>query len=104
MKVRVLFVVPFLSMLLLPACKGMEKSEGITADIEAAMMEGRRAAVPFATTTVQDSALLKQQLFEARNPSREYRKAGKTKEANAFDSTFTSTIRTLNAPLLTLMK
>ena len=80
-------------------CSQTEKTEGITADIMAAQMEGRRAAGRILGPEWKDTVELQKALIDAKVQQSEYIIAGKKKCAEAFDSTFISTIRTVNPPL-----
>lgn len=84
---------------LLPGCAQTEHTEAITAEITAAQMEGRDAARKLLSNTWNDTTGLHRHLEEARKRRQEFADSGKTKCAEAFDSTFVSTIRTVRPDL-----
>ena len=96
MKLPVFFV--FLSLLLF-ACSETEKTEAITAEITAAQMEGRRAAGKILAPEWQDTVKLQHALLDAKVKQSKYILEGKKECADAFDSAFISTIRTVNPRL-----
>ncbi|MCH5232413.1 MAG: hypothetical protein J1E78_02160 [Muribaculaceae bacterium] len=83
----------------LQACKETEKTEGITAQITAAQMEGRRAAGVILGPQWTDSVKLQRALLDAKAKQSQYIINGKSQCAEAFDSAFISTIRTVNPQL-----
>ncbi|MCH5223960.1 MAG: hypothetical protein J1E82_07940 [Muribaculaceae bacterium] len=85
--------------LLAVSCRGTERTEEITADITAAQMEGRRAASILLNTNYKDTLELQKALLEAKSRQSQYLISGKPKSAEAFDSSFVSTIRTVNPEL-----
>lgn len=94
---RCIAVVPMLALMILGSCgHNVEKSEESAADIEAAQIEGREAARKFLNRPWADTIELQSQLLEARALSSKYKMAGKQQSADAFDSTFVSTLRTVN--------
>lgn len=82
-------------MLLCTACGNTEKTEAITADIEAAQMEGRNAAKEYATKQWRDTLELQRLLLETRARQSKYVIAGDTASARAFDEAFVSTLQTV---------
>lgn len=80
-------------------CSQTEKTEEITADITAAQMEGRRAAGIILGKEWKDTLQLQRALIDAKVQQSRYIIAGKHKSAEAFDSTFVSTIRAVNPDL-----
>lgn len=92
-------VILFIAALMAVGCSQTEKTEGITADITAAQMEGRRAAGCILGPEWKDSALLQKALIEAKVKQSKYLIAGHPECAAAFDSSFISTIRTVNPSL-----
>ena len=85
--------------LLTPACAQTEKTENITAEITAAQMEGRRAAGLILGPEWKDTVKLQKALLDAKARQSKYLIDGKPECAVAFDSTFISTIRTVNPDL-----
>ena len=83
----------------LGGCAQTEKTEAITAEITAAQMEGRRAAGIILGPEWKDSVKLQNALLEAKAKQSKYIIQGKPKCAEAFDSAFISTIRTVNPDL-----
>lgn len=90
--------------LFLASCSQTEKTEEITAEITAAQMEGRRAAGTIVGPEWNDSAKLKIALMEAKAVQSKYLINGQHKCAEAFDSAFVSTIRTVNPELAKKIK
>lgn len=88
-------VIMFLSV----ACAETEHTEAITAEITAAQIEGRRAGAQIATPEWKDTTKLQQALLEAKAKQSKYLIEGKPECAEAFDSAFVSTIRTINPNL-----
>ena len=80
-------------------CAETEKTEEVTAEITAAQMEGRRAAGRILGPQWTDTARLKQALLEEKARQSQYLIQGKNKCAEAYDSAFISTIRTVNPDL-----
>lgn len=87
------------SLLAATACAETEKTEGITAEITAAQLEGRRAAGLILGPEWTDTAQLERALLDAKAKQSKYIIDGKPECAEAFDSTFISTIRTINPDL-----
>lgn len=86
------------------SCAHTEKTEAITAEITAAQMEGRRAAGRILGPEWTDTAKLQRALIETKVQQSKYLIAGKPDCAEAFDSTFISTIRTVNPDLARKIK
>ena len=97
-----------LSLLILLAgfssCGYTEKTEAITAEITAAQMEGRRAAGLILRQEWKDTSKLKVALLETKVKQSKYLLDGKPECAEAFDSTFISTIRSVNPSLAKKLK
>lgn len=81
------------------ACSQTEKTEAITADITAAQMEGRRAAGRILGIDWKDTLQLKKALIDTKVQQSRYIINGHPECGEAFDSTFLSTIRTVNPSL-----
>ncbi len=75
--------------------RNLENAEETAADIEAAQMEGRRAAREFLNKEWKDTMRLQEKLLEANAKKWEYERAGKKRCAEGYDSAFVSTIRTV---------
>ena len=86
------------------SCAQTEKTEEITAEITAAQMEGRRAAGQILGPEWNDTAMLQKALIDAKAKQSKYLIEGKIKSAEAFDSAFISTIRTVNPTLAKKIK
>ena len=97
MKGFLLFLI--LTVIIVCGCSRTEKTEAITAEITAAQMEGRRAAGLILGPEWKDTAQLQKALIEAKVKQSKYIIEGKQKCAEAFDSTFISTIRAVNPDL-----
>ncbi len=80
-------------------CADTEHTEGITAEITAAQMEGRSAARTFVNREWRDSTKLQQHLLEAKSRREKYIDEGKPECAAAYDSAFISTIRAVRPNL-----
>lgn len=87
------------AVILLGACAQTEKTEAITADITAAQMEGRRAAGEILGPEWEDTVKLRKALMDAKVKQSKYLISGHPECAEAFDSAFISTIRTVNPSL-----
>lgn len=93
-------IIPIFSLLLLlPACKQTEQTEETVAEIEAAQMQGREAARRFVGKEWKDTLQLQRQLLEMRSIQSKYVIEKKTRSAEAFDSTFVSTMKTVRPDL-----
>ncbi len=79
--------------------KDIEQSEETTAQIEAAIMQGRGDARRIVNRTFNDSMAFHQALLEANSRKSEYELAGKPRCQEAYDSAFISTIRTTRPDL-----
>ena len=80
-------------------CAQTEKTEAITADITAAQMEGRNAARRIIGREWKDTSQLQKELLEIKALQSKYIIAGNQSCAEAFDTAFISTIRTVNPKL-----
>ena len=89
---------------LFTACSQTEKTEAITAEITAAQMEGRRAAGTILGPEWKDSAALQRALLDIKVQQSKYLIDSKPECAEAFDSTFISTIRAVNPALAKKLK
>lgn len=85
--------------LLLFSCAETERTEAVTAEITAAQMEGRRAAGEILGPEWKDTLKLQRALMDIKTRQSKYIIEGKPECAAAFDSTFLSTIRTVNPSL-----
>ena len=93
--------VTFLSMittlaLISSGCSKTDKGEEAAAQVEAAMMQGREAARIFVNKEWPDTAELRTRIAAARSRRTHYDTLGMKRSAEAFDSGFVSTIRTIN--------
>lgn len=77
------------------ACSQTEKTEGVTAEIIAAQMEGRNAAKEYVTKQWKDTLELQKLLLETRARQSKYVIKGDTAAARAFDEAFVSTLKTV---------
>lgn len=85
----------------LASCRGVEHSEQVTSEIEAAQIEGRRYAADVVRQDWSRSpAGLRAKLDSARARRDLYIKEGMNDKAAAFDSTFRSTVRAVQPDLL----
>lgn len=82
--------------LLSPGCSKTDKGEETAAQIEAAMMQGREAARIFVNKEWNDTTELRTRITAARSRRSHYDTLGLKRSAEAFDSGFVSTIRTIN--------
>ncbi|MCH5226544.1 MAG: hypothetical protein J1F16_01800 [Muribaculaceae bacterium] len=92
-------VLAVISLIVFVSCKETERTENITAEITAAQMEGRRAAGRILGPVWNDTAQLQKALLDTKVKQSQYIIGGKQKCAEAFDSTFISTIRAVNPDL-----
>ena len=90
--------------LLSASCAQTEKTEAVTAEITAAQMEGRRAAGKILGPEWNDTTKLKHALLDAKTIQSKYLIDGKPQCAEAFDSAFISTIRTVKPELAKKIK
>ena len=79
----------------LSSCSKTDKAAEDAADTEAAIIEGREAARIVVPRNWTDTTELQGLLLEARTRQSKYRMAGKERSAQAFDSAFVSTLRTV---------
>lgn len=77
------------------SCAQTEKAEQV-ATMEEARMDGREAARLFINRRWNDTAELQNKLLEVRSRRQKYDSVGNRKAGDAFDSTFVSTLRTVN--------
>ncbi|MCH5231788.1 MAG: hypothetical protein J1F43_08350 [Muribaculaceae bacterium] len=100
------FKLAFISgfLILLSGCSQTERTEAITAEITAAQMEGRRAAGIILGPEWRDTTQLMKALMDAKVKQSRYIIDGKPECAEAFDSTFISTIRSVNPDLAKKIK
>jgi len=77
------------------SAKQKDEIQETAAEIEAAMMKGRRSAREFVNREWRDTMRLQEHLLNACAQRSEYELAGKKKCAEAYDSAFISTIRTV---------
>ena len=94
----ILFPLSFFCLLLF-SCTQTEKTEALTAEITAAQMEGRRAAGRILGPEWKDTARLQKVLIETKVKQSQYIINGRPECAEAFDSSFLSTIRAVNPDL-----
>lgn len=82
------------------SCSGNgDKGTESDADIEAAVISGRNAAKSFATKEWSDTLQLQRLLLEVRSESSKYVMKKQMKCAEAFDSAFVSTMKTVRPEL-----
>ncbi len=77
------------------ACSGTERTEAVTAQIEAAQMEGREAAREFVNAEWPDTMALQKKLLEVRSRQSKYVEKKQPEAAAAFDTAFVHTLRTV---------
>lgn len=94
-----IFLLPATLICGLFSCRGTEKTEAITAEITAAQMEGRRAAGLILGPEWKDTIQLQRALLEVKSRQSQYLIDGHPECGAAFDSTFISTIRSVNPAL-----
>ena len=101
-----MFRITFILILFLTffSCAQTEHTEEVTADITAAKMEGRKAAGLILGPEWDDSLKLQKALLDAKAKQSQYVINGKPKSAEAFDSAFITTIRTVNPSLAKKIK
>lgn len=102
MKRTVIFV--SLAACLLASCSQVDKTEGTTAEITAAQMEGRRAAKEFINREWRDTIALQHSLLEAKAKQSKYLIEGRQDCATAFDSGFISTLRAVRPDVARQLK
>ena len=93
------FIYAILLAAIFAGCRQTEHTEAITAEIMAAQMEGRREAGRILGPEWKDTAQLQRALIDVKVKQSKYLIDGKPECATAFDSTFISTIRTVNPSL-----
>ncbi len=99
MKRYKLYTLP-LAVLMLTACNGIEHSEQVTSEIEAAQLEGRSyARIIVNHDWTGDTMGLQNKLLEVRSRQSRYLLEGHPEQAAAFDSTFLSTLRAVEPQL-----
>lgn len=81
---------------LFASCRQTEKTEAVTAEIEAAQMQGKEAARWLLHQEIADSAALVMHAEKARARKYELEREGKKEEAAAFDSAFVKTVKSVN--------
>lgn len=92
-----LFALALVSMgLTLSGCQQIEKSEAETAATEVAMMQGRDAARRLMANRWNDTVAMRTAAAKAREPRERYVKAKQPRRAEAFDSGFVRTIRSVD--------
>ena len=91
-------------MLPLCGCSNTDKGEEAAAQVEAAMMEGREAARVFVNRNWPDTVQLRASLEKARSQRARYDTLGLKRCAEAYDSGFVSTIRTINPKIASHLK
>ena len=104
MKIYNLISILFLGAALLTSCAQTEKTEATTAEITAAQMEGRRAAGMILGPEWKDTLQLQRALLDTKVKQSKYIIDCKPQCAEAFDSTFMSTIRSVNPDLANKLK
>lgn len=81
------------------ACKRTEHAESVTAEIEAAQMQGREAAREFLMGSMTDTADMQNRLLKVRALSSRYKLEGHKEAQAAFDTAFVTTVRTIHPTL-----
>lgn len=105
MKLDIMKYLPFIVIgLLCASCSHTDKGEETAAEIEAAMMEGREAAKIFVNRPWKDTTELQSRLLEAKSRRVKYDTLGLKRCAEAYDSGFVSTIRTVNPDVANQIK
>lgn len=92
-----------IAILSLAACSNVERAENITAEMEAAQMEGRRAARDFINATWSDTLELQNKLLKARSMQSKYTIDKREECAAAFDSGFIRTLRAVRPDVARLL-
>ncbi len=85
--------------LLSGGCARTERTEAVVADIEAAQMQGRKAARPLLIDNPSDTNLIRRHLREISDVKNAYDSIGRHDCAAAYDSAFISTVRSVNPGL-----
>ncbi len=94
-----IFTCLILMIALLSSCGGVERSEAETADVTAAQMEGREEARRFLNRPWSDTLELQSQLMASRAKKSKYEMRNQPEMAQAYDSAFISTLRTVRPEL-----
>lgn len=92
-----------IAILSLAACSNVERAENITAEMEAAQMEGRRAAREFINANWSDTLELQRKLLKARSQQSKYTIDHRDECAAAFDSGFVRTLRAVRPEVARLL-
>lgn len=92
------------SVLMLGACsrsarEGQDSGAQVRSDVEAAIMEGRTAARSFINTEGLDTMAIQEKLMDARARQSSYASSHQREAAEAFDTAFISTLRTVRPDL-----
>lgn len=95
-KAIILLALPLLCACSSKDVKQVENGEAESANIEAAIMEGRTAARSFISADPADTFALQKKLVEARAIQSKYIQAKHPEHAEAFDSAFIGTLRAVN--------
>lgn len=103
---NIFFYICFLGIAMsgLSSCSGKdakytEETEETTAEIEAAMMQGRNTARHFINKEWKDTLELINHLLDAKSVQSEYVIKNKPRSAEAFDTAFIQTVRAVNPEL-----
>ncbi len=99
MKIFCYIVGAAIALTLLLGCGEAVKTGETATEIEAAKIEGRMAARRIITRQWTDSSALQREIERGRSLRAHYDSLGYKKSVETFDSTFVSTIRTVN-PIL----
>ena len=83
----------------LSGCKQTEYTEGVTAEITAAQIEGRNAARDLISQDFSDSAKFQMALLETKAKQSRYLIDGKPECAQEFDSAFIKTVKVVKPEL-----
>lgn len=98
MKIKT-FTLAGLAVLCLSACSGTEKTEETVADITAAQMMGREEARKYLNRPWKDTLELQRQLLQSRAKKSRYEMKNHHKQAEAYDSAFVKTLKTVRPEL-----
>ena len=101
---KVLYTLLLSFTILWGGCAETEKTEAVTAEITAAQIEGRTTARNILLSQTEDSTKLLEKLLDAKSIQSKYIIDGKPECAQAFDSAFFSTIRSVRPDLYTRIK
>lgn len=80
-------------------CARTEHTEAVTAEIEAAQIEGREAARDFLHGSLTDTADMQKRLLKVRARSSKYEIEGNKEASAAFDTAFITTVRAIHPSL-----